>query len=328
MSITLSPAKAAYLTRVTQGLADLPAEEREEMVQDLEAHLSELEDEEVESTLGTPEAFVEEFRQSAGLGYPSQVSRSRRARAREDLNLLAARLSQVTHWQTIRPMWVWTRGWLLVCAWSFLYDYEGFSRFPIPSVAQSSGYGLVLVAAATTLSVWLDDAPPGRRWRPIGSAVFSAISGLALIGMLLNPMPTLSEVAQQYENQAYTGQLTGPDGNAITNIHAFDLEGNPVDVLLFDQDGRPLMTLPSYVYEEDYGIAQEPYYYGDGTVIFQRDQYGRIIPNLYPLELTGYDEHGNLQPVPPPSLGFPSQEEDGAVDDGEAVPTTILGNVR
>ncbi|MGH8915416.1 MAG: HAAS signaling domain-containing protein, partial [Acidimicrobiia bacterium] len=109
MSITLSPSKAAYLDRVAEGLADLSDEDREEVVQDLEAHLAELEDEEVESTLGSPEAFVSEFRQSAGL---SQVDRRWRspgliARSRARLEEWESRLSERTRWQSIRPLWIW-----------------------------------------------------------------------------------------------------------------------------------------------------------------------------------------------------------------------------
>lgn len=321
MSITLSPSKADYLARVALGLADLVPEDRDEVIQDLEAHLAELDDSQVTRTLGSPEDFVEEFRQSAGLVGPNQVAPSRRARAREDLNLLAARVSQVTHWPTIRPVWVWIRGWLLVCAWSFLYDMEGFSRFPIPSVNQSSAYGLVLVGAATALSVWLaKGAPPGIR--AFGSVVFSAVSGLALVAMLLNPMPTHSEVAQQYEEQLYFSGLTDSDGNQITNIYAYAVDGNPVEVLLFDQDGRPLLTFPPYVYDDAEIPGNDPAYWDGGTVDFEVDEFGRIIPNLYPLQLTRYDDYGNPEPMPPPSLGIPKPNEQA-----EPVATT-LGFVR
>lgn len=324
MSITLSPAKAAYLSRVAEGLSDLLVEDREEVIQDLEAHLAELEDDSLEQVLGTPEAFVDEFRQSAGLASPKQASRSRRARAREDLHVLAARLSEVTHWPTIRPVWVWTRGWLLVCAWSLLYDYEGFSRFPIPSVGQSTAVGLMMVIAATALSVWLDSGTSGPRWRAVGSAVYSAVSALALIGLLLNPQPTYSELVHQYEEQMFLGQMTSADGEPISNVYAYDLDGNALEVLLFDQDGRPLLTLPSHVYQEAEGMGTEASYYDGGTVAFQRDTFGRIIPNLYPLELSRYDEYGNLEPMPPPLLGFPSTVDGGDVP---SVPTTI-GYVR
>lgn len=319
MSITLSATKATYLARVAAGLADLAAEEREEMLQDLEAHLAELEDGEIDQVLGTPEAFVEEFRVSAGLDVTSAgTGPGLVERWREALNRRAAWLSDLVAWPTIRPLWVWTRGWLVVCAWSFLYDYEGFVRFPIPSIGMSTSVGLAFVILATWLSLWLAKGHQGPQ--AFGSVAFSFVAGLALLGMLLNPLPTYSQMVEVYEQQVYTEQLTAPDGSSITNVYAYDLEGNPTEVLLFDQDGRPVLTFPSHVYEEAEIAGTEAPYWNGGTVTFRRDQFGRIIPNLYPLELTVYDDYGELTPMAPPSLGLPTADE--TTDD--PVPTTTM----
>ena len=320
MSITLSPSKAAYLARVAEGLADLAAEDREEVVQDLEAHLAELGDDEVETILGSPESFVAEFRQSAGLVESKAGARPGLVdRARTRLDHWSARLSELTRWPTIRPVWVWTRGWLLVSAWSVLYDIEGFRRFPIPSIGGSSLTGLILVVSATAFSLWLD-AGAEQTARSIGSVVLSVVAGFGLIGTLLNPLPTYDEV---HSEPLYLDRLTGADGNTVDNIYAYDLDGNSVEVLLFDEEGRPLQTLPSWVYgDAEYLPADAPYDYGDGAVTFARDQFGRIIPNLYPLQLSRYDEFGSLRPVPPPSLGFPSVGEDETPVDDNPVPTT------
>jgi len=326
MSITMSPTKAAYLARVTEGLYDLPAEEREEMLQDLEAHLAELEDEEVDQVLGTPESFVEEFRVSAGLDAPSAAAGPGLVeRWRAALNRRSAWLSNLVDWPTIRPIWVWTRGWLVVCAWSFLYDYEGFERFPIPSIGGNTSVGLAFVILATWLSLWLGKGQQGIR--AFGSVTFSFVAGWALIGMLLNPMPTYSQMVEVYEQPVFPEQLTAPDGNQITNVYAYDMEGNPVDVLLFDQDGRPLLTFPSYIYEDAEIPGNDAPYWDGGTVMFRRDQFGRIIPNLYPLGLAVYDEYGELVPMPPPSLGLPTVDQAQDGPETETVPTT-LGSVR
>ena len=322
MSITMSATKAAYLARVTQGLYDLPAEEREEMLQDLEAHLAELEDEEVDRVLGTPEAFVEEFRVSAGLDAPNVAAGPGLIeRWRATLNRRAAWLSDLVDWPSIYPIWVWTRGWLVVCAWSFLYDMEGFERFPIPSIGMSTSVGLAFVILATWLSLWLAKSEQGLR--AFGSVAFSFVAGLALVAMLLNPMPTQSQVVDVYEQQVYPEQLTAPDGNAISNVYAYDMKGNPVDVLLFDQDGRPLLTFPMYVYDDAEIPGNDPAYWDGGTVSFRRDQFGRIIPNVYPLELEVFDEYGELVPMAPPSLGLPTGEQATDGLDGESVPTTL-----
>jgi len=322
MSITLSPSKASYLTRVAAGLADLAAEDREEVVQDLEAHLAEIGDDEVESTLGTPEAFVDEFRHSAGLTTSEAVAiPSIVERARSRLAEWSTRLSELTHWQSFRPVWLWTRGWLLVSAWSVLYDVEGFRRFPIPTIGGSSMAGLILVVGATVLSLWLD-AGPREGVRAFGSVVISVAATWALVGMLLNPLPSYSEI---HLDETYIDRLTNADGSWVENIYAYTLEGEQVEVLLFDHSGRPLLSLPTHVYEEGEFAPGAEIHYDNGAVSFTQDQFGRVISNLYPLQLSTYDEMGRLAPMPPPPFGIPTIETDGTPDDDDPVPTTIFG---
>ncbi len=137
--------------------------------------------------------------------------------------------------------------------------------------------------------------------------------------MLANPSYANTEV--QGEWYPSLDRLTTADGEPITNIYAYDLQGNPVEVLLFDSEGRPLLTLPPYVYEDAEGFPSgTPYDYGEGTVLLERDFYGQIIPNLYPLDLSVYDEEGRLNPMPPPSLGFPTLEEGQKVPPGTTTP--------
>ena len=187
MSITLSPAKARYLEQVRDQLSDLPEEEREEIVQDLEAHLAELEDTRIEAELGDPEAFAFEFRSSAGLDKPtSKTTWDAVPRAWNRVVVHAERLGQLVHWPAFRPVWVWTRGWLVICAWAFLYDVEGFSRFPIPPIGSSSLGGLTLVIAATWLSLWLEKSPQSRS-RRVGSRTFSFVALVVRLMQMMVP---------------------------------------------------------------------------------------------------------------------------------------------
>ncbi len=326
MSITLSASKAAYLEAVAEGLADLPGEDRDEVIQDLEAHLAELDDQSVERILGTPAEFVQEFRTSAGLDESAERERINLVtRLRNGLAGVAQRTSEIVNWPRFRPVWLWVRGWVVVSAWAWLYDGYAQEYFALPSIGGSPLVGLLLVAGATWLSLWLA-RNEGHGLAALGSVTFSIVAGLSLVLMLANPIRTYDPY--DYEEQVYFDSMMSADGNPITNIHAFDLEGQPVQVLLFDQDGRPLRTLPGYVYEEaDYNPTQDTFESGYGTVTFQRDQYGRIIPNLYPLELSTYDEYGNLVPMPPPSLGFPGADEEEATG-SPSVSTTTIGAAR
>jgi len=74
-----------------------------------------------------------------------------------------------------------------------------------------------------------------------------------------------------------------------------------------------LRSLPDYVYEEaEFHVGQSTIPVEAGAVRFQRDSFGRVIPNLYPLEMLRYDDHGQLTDAPPPSLGFPGSQDDGS----------------
>jgi hypothetical protein len=282
-----------------------------------------LEDGEVERILGSPGAFVAEFRTSAGLDdSEAHASQGFVMRGRARLIEWESRLSDLTRWPLVRPLWIWIRGWLLVSAWSLLYDIEGFSRFPIPSVGNSTLTGLVLVVAATWISLWLDQGRASSR-RIVASRLFSIVAGFALLGTLANPYPT--HTVEVIDDGIYFDGLTTANGETIDNIFAFDLEGNPVEVLLFDARGRPVQTLPLYVYDDTaYDPGRESFDYGNGTVTFPRDQFGRIIPNLYPLELTVYDDQGRQIPMPPPSLGLPNVDPDEGADETDVVRTTIV----
>ena len=322
MSITLSSVKAAYLAGVAEGLSDLSEEDREEVIQDLEAHLAELEDHQVVSTLGAAALFVDEFRHSAGLDTPGRKRRyARLRRARAGIEERSARLAEVVQWSRFRPAWIWIRGWLLVTVWGMLYYTETFERFPIPRFGGSNLTGVVLAAIATGGSVWLDQGRPTSR-RQTASALFSVVAAVGLLASLFNPIHNWAD-EQSGDPMLYIDRLTGANGEPVENIFAYDLDGNPVEVLLFDARGRPLRTLPEHVYEEAvYDPNRESFDFGYGLVAFERDQLGRIVPNLYPLDLSTYDEYGMLVEMPPPSIGFPSLDE-GPADDPMTVPTTI-----
>ncbi len=322
MSITLTPTQSSYLARVAEGLADLPAEDRDEVIQDLEAHLAELDDAEIEATLGNAVDFVAEFRNSAGLDESALSTRFTMLRqTRDRLDDWAERLSSLVRWPSIRPVWVWARGWLLVVGWSMLINGEGFDRFPIPTIGGSSFTGLLMIIGLTALSLWLAKSDHGMR--ALGSVVLSGAAGVALVGTLATPVPQYQEV---YEEPMYYDYMVSPDGNPITNIFAYDIDGEPLQVLLYDQDGRPLRSLPSYVYEEaEFNPTQESFDTGFGTIVtFERDQYGRVIPNLFPLQMSMYSEYGEPVPVPPPSLGFPSDDAGAGPGTASGVTTTTF----
>lgn len=303
MNTALSSRKTDYLDKVSSGLADLPDEDREEVLQDLEVHLDEIADSDVVAILGPPESFVEEFRASAGLADVKQPSAVGRLLAH--LEAGAIRLAELSRWQTIRPVWVWTRGWLLVSLIAILSQPVPFDRFPIPMIEFRTTWGLLFVVVATSVSLWLDRGQGALR--SAGSVIFNS---LAVIGVLISMFSVTA--LEKADNLAHVVEqpeaLTDGNGEVISNIYAYDLEGSPVEVLLYDQAGRPLLNMPFWVYQEaEHDPGSELVQTPDGAVTFERDSLGRPIFNLYPLSLVDYDGRAIL----PPSLGFPATEATG-----------------
>ena len=319
MNITISPAKAHYLEQVSAGLADLSEDEREEVVQDLSAHLAELSDEEVVSVLGPPDDFVAEFRASAGLDRQTRIPGLIGA-ARRKLEELGTRLSSLSNWPRWRPAWVWGRGWLIISVYAVISEGVAFFHFPIPAVGGRTIYGLLLVAAATWLSVWIDRKPKGRG-RDLASAVYSALGVWALlVGTLGGTALGAPAVFDQIDERLFSEYpVSSHDGSPVENIFAFDSDGEPVEVLLFDQLGRPLLTLPEWVYDQAQMSPSGEAEYYNGYVTFPRDEFGRLIPNLYPLELRSWNEWGELVPAEPPAA-WSSPD-----DDGVSTPPTTIG---
>lgn len=324
MTTTLSTTKADYLERVAAGLADLSEDDREEVIQDLRAHLAEVDESEVEVALGSPSEFVAEFRASAGLDEkPGKARWWSYANAHARLVELCERLAELSRWQSWRPVWIWMRGWLVVSTIAVLSGGTAFHPFPIPAIEESLAIGLLLVGTATFASLWLD------RGRTEVRSVFSILFNTLAVVLLAVSLASAAALSRNYlvDEPYLPDQLVAPDGVPISNIYAYDLDGNPVEVLLFDQDGRPIRSLPGWVYEE---AERNPAFggpldYWEGAVDFPRDEFGRIIPNLYPLELYRYGEYG-LEPVRPPSLGFPQANEADPNSNGGIVTTTTIGD--
>jgi len=325
MSLTLSPIKTGYLGRVKIALADLSAEDLEEVTQDLEAHLAELADGEVETVLGTPEAFVYEFRASAGL---DRETSSRLANTRAWVRQRETRLTRSAgwiraerHWSRVHPAWLWVRGWLGVSLLSVLSNgADSFRAFPIPTIGNSTLLGLVTAMLATWVSLTLARQRKDT-FASFLSGTYTAVVALLLLVSLANP--TSHPPTQDFE--AMPQGLISEGWNPVQNIYAFDTDGNSIQVLLYDHDGRPLLNLPSYVYEEaEIAPLEERHSTDFGQVHFERDELGRMIPNLYPLQTWGYSDYGELVPSRPPSLGFPGSDgSEGGGTEEENVPTTV-----
>jgi hypothetical protein len=280
-----------YLDAMRALLADLPADEREELLADLAVHLQEVSaetDEPLELTLGPPAAFAAELLASSGQAYVpsgrgwgwlSGLGPARRAWER-------VQASAATRWvrallPELRPGWWVLRGYLGVLVVSEVLNGVQGDDFPVPSLLGTPILGLAAVVAAVVESVRL-----GRR-RAEGRAARGErlLDTLIVLGALWAVFVAGARTAPHYvyvedAHAGAPGVLVHPDGRTITNLYAYDTEGRLLEpVLLYDQDGEPVEVTAdddaSTTYTED-GLPVETDY--------PLDVNGAQVRNAYPLD--------------------------------------------
>lgn len=259
-----------YAAAVRAALADVPEPDRSELLEDLEDHLAEVageSDEPLESRLGTPEAYAAELH-AAYLQRPGQPASKKRSGPvrRLDARIAAfhARMGERLPWyetlrNDFRPAWWLFRGYLIAFVlWSMVGG--GFS--PIPSHAIDL---LILIGAVTASVVLGYRMRDGRRSATLllvslGASLFAGFVIFAL-GVEGNDG---FDSGPSYEPST-ADYLPYPD---LANIYPYTKDGKPLkDVLLYDQNGRPLQIDP-----ESHGFRPIP-----GPT--------PQIPNSYPLSI-------------------------------------------
>lgn len=311
--MSASPDIAAYAAQVRAALADLPEQQRVELLEDLEDHLAEVVADAgppLEARLGPPADYARDLRLAALAPATASTGRLRdaldgvRADVRRLWELEAAREMRA-FLPELRPAWWVLRAWLLVAAAGLLLG-GGPLLLPFGPVL-----GLPLLVAAVVLSVRL-----GRRaaTHPTGSGTrvsYAANTALALLAVVIvvGVQQRGQDVvyAGPYDPYGYPGDfrpLAHQDGTPITNLYPYSSDGEPLSgVLLYDQDGRAVDNLATTTHE---GEEIRPL----------------VVPgeppapsNSYPQrqEVLRHDEFGGLVPATPRPLpsGSPSPSPSG-----------------
>ncbi len=279
-----------YLDRVRAALRDLPADEREELLEDLPAHLADVETETggaLEERLGSPEEYAAELRQSAGIG-PSRklVPAGLTTRAKRRAAAFSAELDDIPLWRRFRafapqllPGWWVLRGYVLALAACSIFgglDISGLT----PKLNGDLLLFIPLALALTWASVWVGqrgrEPNPWRRRGIYGVNILTVI----LFFSLASHQPSSSV---GYSTNEYSDPLA-----SVTDIYAYDSEGKPLRaVQLFDQYGNPIV-LPGGYYVRDYadgsGQAENVYPRGPhGSTYRDQEQPPSPAPTVAPL---------------------------------------------
>jgi hypothetical protein len=285
---------ATYAASVRAALSDLPSDQAEVLLEDLEDHLREIAAEAggpLEERLGPPDQYAQELRSAYGAAH---ASHRRQGSVLRDLRLALARVKGSAWYlelrgflPELRPAWWVLRAYLLVLVLTAAFS-PGYNLRPIPNPFSKRGLLEIVVAVfAIVLSVRL-----GRRNRPLARGGRLLAIG-ANVAIALFALPVLISMGSfpyaavmTYAGQSVDQPLYTPSG-VVTNIYAYSKDGKPLtDILLYDQDGRPL-TLNKDV--------------GDVTSDYPVGADGLPITNAYPLS----QRHLNGDPVATPRVALP-----------------------
>ena len=286
---------ASYAAAVRSALAPLPAAERENLLEDLESHLTEVASESdlpLRERLGQPEDYAAELRLAYGAGHDAAKSRPRmpfRERAVALLTTLSGdRLYRDLRalLPELRPGWWVLRAYLAVLFLAFLFR-DGNNLRPIPNPFSSAGLLQIvatLVAIGISVRLGRRGMPVNRGWR--GAAIAANVAIALLAVPVLASMGTGSNIySYDYSADPYVSTASAGYYSGITNIYPYSRDGKPLkDVLLYDQDGRPVVPDKT-----------------DLVVDVPNGQDGLPIPNAYPLT----EHRPNGDPVVPPRVALP-----------------------
>ena len=254
---TVTPEIAEFAQGVRAALADLPAEEVDDLTEGLEADLAEAYAEDLQRELPDPAAYATELRAAAGLPMRTKAAKAGGLSGlvqgwkdtRGDIAIAIRRnpasASAADFIVSLRPIWWITRAWL--AAWlvaAFFGNERGFGM--------AGSWWLVLVAFVIVSVQW------GRgRWHGNGVPALIAIGNVVAVVALLPVIAAAgdgggsSDYGVGYEDGLNQASQEAPteglmlNGEQLSNIYAYDESGKPLrNVQLFDQDGKPLVPFP------------------------------------------------------------------------------------
>jgi hypothetical protein len=297
---------ARYAAAVRAAFADVPAPDREALLEDIEDHLVEVAAETggtLQERLGPPEAYAAELRAWAGLPAAGAARRRRLRTSRLGRRLERLWRAALAHpaggavvefLPELRPAWWVLRGYLAVqlasIGLSFLFAHD--VTLPLPTILGSQAVGLLAVGAAVVGSVALGRRGTATRQRRRLTIAANAALGLFAL-VLLGGMGAVRVTDEpSYDQYMVSGAYPEPglrnDGHEVSNVFPFDAKGRPLQgVDLYDQDGVPLVA----THEDNPELEAR----------LPLDQRGNAIPNRYPQEQYQVDPAtGQRNPVPAP----------------------------
>ncbi len=234
-----------YLDAVRSELSDLPAGEREELLEDIATSLAESgeSDADIEARLGPPARFAQELRSAAGLAAAAPPASAPASPRGARLRGLSAQLPPLAH--ELAPLGWLIRGYVAAVVIGFTVGGEWVTNRPgVFYVRDSVWNAFWLTVVCMALSVALGIGMRLAKRRPLSLVV---VNGLFAVGAVWVALAALvgATNTQYYDNPvvstASTDGLTY-NGAVVENVYPYARNGKRLyDVRLYDQYGQQLM---------------------------------------------------------------------------------------
>jgi hypothetical protein len=261
-----------YLAEVREALASLPPSERDDLVEDLASHLTEVAAEDpapLRERLGPPARYAAELHAAAAP--PSAPARTVRwaewwEGTRTRLDRLDQRVGPLLGYQRasefgrlLLPAWWVLRGYLAAMVVVAVLDRQGGQGL-LPRLGGSTVAGLLILAVFVAGSVWLAQRTADLdQWQRRG--VYLASGFLVLFGVIgffdvdHGQRSGFGEVTRFVSENPYEDvqdvYVVGPDGRLLTGVTLLDQSGQPLDIgwVLCEEPDRhwednPVVTYP------------------------------------------------------------------------------------
>lgn len=281
MNTTIAvPEVQQFLAAVRARLADLDPDEQRDILDGLEADLSDLVEEQGPAALGDPDAYVRELRQAAGLAPTPGRSAGRTLQLGDrvtdllDRSHVAADRFLAMLPADVGPLLSWLRpGWWVARAWAalqlvdlVLHAHQGWYSGELVPHLRGSGWIVLALAVIGSVQLGRGRMWPGDRRTPfarlvlVGLNVFATgVAALALQSVV--DRAEHDDYARGFDSgysEGYQSAMSGAagpkkglyaDGTWVSQIYPYDAQGRPlVGVQLFNQIGQPInvVTQPEY----------------------------------------------------------------------------------
>jgi hypothetical protein len=235
----------AYLARVRAALADIPADERAELLEEVKASLHETASEtggSVAAQLGPPEDFAAELRSAAGLhpSIPLQMVglRERFEGVASDPRFVAT----ARFLRELAPIWWAVRGYVALAALALAFGAGwSSSHAAVPRIGNTKfGAAAVLVAVAASIALGLWSRRTPRALLPLALLNVVLLAAVVPVAVHLSHRARPS-VATQVVIQTEPVPGLAYNGAPVDNIYPYSRRGRLLhDVLLYTGAGTPL----------------------------------------------------------------------------------------